>query len=365
MKIHSKDKLILKQEKMTSHTFNRIWHTRPINHLLYWALYILVGSYLFSYQQNFPYLFYLLNLVVHLPVLLLYTYSVIYGLVPNFLLRGRYLLFISLLATFTAAASLLKLCVSRNIYYALFIPHALHPAEWYTLDAFLINLLWMVGPTVLFAMFKYYKDWIQSRNYSNETERKRLATELQVLKGQLNPHFLFNTLNNLYSLAVVKSDKTPAVVAKLSEMFHFIIHECNTTEVPVSKELKLIENYIELELIRYTDRLTLKFDKDIDNPNYPVPPMLLYCFVENCFKHGSSPDPGSPWIKISIQVSNNNLVFEAVNSIPGNYRGKNADGVGLMNSKRRLELLYPQHHRLLIREDQGEFCVHLEITRTP
>ncbi len=340
-----------------------MFQIRPINHLIYWVSFVLIGSYIFSYQQNFPYVFYLLNLLVHLPVLILYTYLVIYLLVPHFLLRGKYISFFGLLVGVSALASILKLYISKNVYYALFIPKALHPHEWYSLDSFLVNMLWIVGPALLFAMFKYYKDWIKSQDISREAERKRLATELQVLKGQLNPHFLFNTLNNLYSLALGKSDKTAVVIAKMSDMFHYILYECNATEVPVSKELKLIEDYIELEQIRYSDRLSIKFDKKVENKNYLIPPMLLYSFVENCFKHGSSQDPDLPWIRISLHVKNNHLSFEARNNVPNNYKSTKTEGVGLLNGKRRLELMYPGNHQLIIHEENNEFYVKLDITK--
>ena len=348
---------------MTLSAINRVFQIRPINHLIFWVSFVLIGSYIFSYQQNFPFIFYLLNLLVHLPVLVLYTYLVIYFLVPRFLLRSRYITFFGLLTGVSAFAAILKLYISKNVYYALFIPKALHPHEWYSIDSFLVNMLWIVGPTILFAMFKYYKDWIKSREISQETERKRLATELQVLKGQLNPHFLFNTFNNLYSLALGKSDKTAVVIAKMSDMFHYILYECNATEVPVSKELKLIEDYIELEQIRYSDRLSVSFDKKIENKNFLIPPMLLYSFVENCFKHGSSQDPDLPWIRISLHVRNNHLMFEATNNIPKNYKATNTEGVGLLNGKRRLELMYPQNHQLIIREENNEFYVKLDITK--
>ena len=347
---------------MTFNTLNRILQIRQVNHLIFWISFIIVGSYLFSYQQNFPFVFYLLNLLIHLPVLLLYTYFVIYKLVPNFLLRGKHIHFFFFLACSSAIASLLKLFVSKNVYYALFIPNALHPHDWYTVDSFLINMLWILGPAILFAMFKYYRNWIRSQDISRETEQKRLETELQVLKGQLNPHFLFNTLNNLYSLALSKSGKTAIVISKMSGMFHYILYECNAIEVPVSKELKLIEDYIELEQIRYSERLSIQIDKKIGNSNFLVPPMLLYSFVENCFKHGSSPDPDQPWIRISLTVRDNNLTFEASNSIPTNKLA-NAEGLGILNSKRRLELIYPQNHKLIIREENHEFFIRLEIAK--
>jgi two-component system LytT family sensor kinase len=348
---------------MTFSSLNRLLQIRPINHMIYWVLFVLIGSFIFSYQQNFPFLFYLLNLLVQLPVLVFYTYFVVYVLVPYFLFKGRYFTFFGLLATVSGLASLLKLFIGKHVYYALFIPVSLHPKEWYTVDSFLMNLLWIVGPTVLFAMFKYYKNWIKSQDITNEAERKRLASELQVLKAQLNPHFLFNTFNNLYVLALNKSDKTPAVIAKISDMFHYILYECNATEVPVSKEIKLIEDYIELERLRYSDRLSINFIKEVDTYNFLIPPMLLYSFVENCFKHGSSPDPNMPWIKISIRIKNSRLVFEASNSIPSpnNLKGDITFGLGLSNTCRRLELIYPKNHQLVIRKEKNEFIVKLDI----
>lgn len=348
---------------MTFNALNRLLQIRPVNHIAYWTLFVTVGSFVFSYQQNFPYIFYLLNLLVSLPVLILFTYLTLYKLVPLFLLKRKYLLFFCFLAGSSALAALLKLLLSRHVYYALFIPKALHPTDWYSTDAFLINMLWIVGPAVLFAMFKYYKDWIKSEDIAHEAERKRLATELQVLKAQLNPHFLFNTFNNLYALALIKSDKTPVVIAKMSNMFHYILYECNATEVPVSKEIKLIEDYIELEMLRYSDRLSVRFEKEIDDYNQLIPPMLLYSFVENCFKHGSSPDPDMPWIKIILRVSKHLLTFETANSMPatGHPNGEGSVGVGLLNIKRRLELIYPKCHSLEIRKENQEFRIKLEI----
>jgi LytS/YehU family sensor histidine kinase len=233
------------------------------------------------------------------------------------------------------------------------------------MDIFFLNLIWILGPAILFAMFKYYKNWMNSQTVANEAERKHLASELQLLKAQLNPHFLFNTFNNLYVLALQKSDKTPAIISRMSDLFHYILYECNATEVPVSKEIKLIEDYIQLEELRYTDRLSITFEKDIDNPDCLIPPMLLYTFIENCFKHGSSPDPGSPWIKLLIRVRNNSFEFEASNSIPpANWNDNEIKGgVGLSNIKRRLELIYPKNHQLDIRKENGIFFIRLLIQK--
>jgi len=356
--INSKDMLI--------NSINRFFNKRPVIHVLFWMIFVLVGSFVFSYQQNFPYGFYLINFLVHLPLFLIYTYGVIYFLIPRLLLNRKYGLFFPTLIFITGMAALLRIGVSRYIYFALFIPEVLYPTAWFNTEIFLINIFWIVGPAIVFAMFKYYKNWLNTQTLANEAERKQLASELQVLKAQLNPHFLFNTFNNLYVLALQKSDKTPEVISKMSDLFHYVLYECNSIEVPVSKEIKLISDYIQLEELRYSDRLSIQIKKEIENAEFLIPPMMLYTFVENCFKHGCSNDPDSPWIILSIKVTENNFEFRASNSIPRMvYSGKEREGgVGLANIKRRLELLYPKNHRLEIRKDDREFVVRLEIQKT-
>lgn len=348
---------------MTLRTLYQLVIKRSTIHILYWSIFVLVGSFIFSYQQNFPYSFFLFNFLVHLPVFLLFTYGVIYYLVPSFLLKGKYLSFFSSLAVAIAIAAFLRILVSRYVYYSLFIPEVLHPKVWLSVEIYFLNLIWIIGPAVVFAMFKYYKNWISSQSLANEAERKQLMTELQVLKAQLNPHFLFNTFNNLYVLALQKSDQTPVMISKMSDLFHYILYECNAVEVPVSKEIKLINDYIRLEELRYSDRLSISFIKDIKQPDCLIPPMMLYTFVENCFKHGCSDDPGSPWIKLSIRVRDNRFEFEASNSIPeANCRKKDfSGGVGLKNIRRRLELIYPQNHQLKIWKEDCNFFVSLII----
>lgn len=338
---------------------------RPVLHLIFWTLFVVLGSFIFSYQQNFPYSFFLLNFLVHVPVFILFTYGVVYFLVPKFLLNRKYWQFFTVFVLATGVAAFLRILVGRYIYYALFIPEILRPKEWINAGIFFLNLIWILGPAIVFAMFKYYKNWINSQTIANEAERKQLSSELQVLKAQLNPHFLFNTFNNLYMLALQKSDKTPVIISKMSDLFHYVLYECNSVEVPVSKEIKLIGDYIHIEELRYSDRLSITFEKEIDNPDCLIPPMLLYTFVENCFKHGCSNDPGSPWIKLMIRVHNNSFEFEASNSIPQKTgRGNEiAGGVGLANIKRRLELIYPKIHRLEIWKDDNVFNVRLLIQK--
>lgn len=348
---------------MLFNDINQVLNKRPVFHVLFWILFVLAGSFIFSYQQNFPYSFYLLNFLVHLPVFIFYTYVVVYFLAPKFLLNRKYWQFFATLILATSIAAFLRILISRYVYYALFIPEILHQKEWINAGIFLLNLIWVLGPAIVFALIKYYKNWINIQAIANEAERKQLSSELQVLKAQLNPHFLFNTFNNLYVLALQKSEKTPIIISKISDLFHYVLYECNATEVPISKEVKLISDYIQLEELRYSDRLSIIFVKEIENSNCLIPPMLLYTFVENCFKHGCSNDPRTPWIKILIRVRNNQFEFETSNSIPLTdcQNEEIVEGVGLTNVRRRLELIYPKNHQLEIKNKDCVFYVHLVI----
>jgi hypothetical protein len=347
----------------TLRSIYRFLNRRLVIHTMFWSLFVIAGSFIFSYQQSFPYIFFFINFLVHLPVFMLFTYGLVYYLVPNYLLISKYGQFVLLLFLSAITAALLRILIGRYVYYAFFIPKVLHPDEWLNTNIFLVNLIWIFTPAILFSMFKYYKNWISSQALANETERKHLASELQLLKAQLNPHFLFNTFNNLYVLALQKSDKTPMVISKMSDLFHYILYECNAVEVPVSKEIKLIDDYIQLEKLRYSSRLSVKFEKDIEFDDCHIPPMLIYTFAENCFKHGSSPDPGKPWIRLFIKVRRNLFVFEATNSVPASngIADSVVDGVGLSNIKRRLELIYPKRHELVIQKENGQFYVRLVI----
>lgn len=338
---------------------------RLVIHIVFWTLYVLVGSFIFSYQQSFPYFFYLINFLIHMPVLAFFSYSLVYFLVPRYLLNHKYWQFLLALMISIVVGTVMRIFIGKYVYYALFIPKVLHPGEWFSISIFLVNMMWILAPAILFSMFKYYRNWINSQALAHEIERKHLAAELQVLKAQLNPHFLFNTFNNLYLLALQKSDKTPMVISKMSDLFHYILYECNAVEVPVFKEIKLIDDYIQLEKLRYSSRLSVSFEKNIESGDCRIPPMLIYTFVENCFKHGSSPDPATPWIRLYVKVNKNLFEFEAANSIPAaNCQSDSiVDGVGLSNIKRRLELIYPKRYELEIRKENCQFFIKLVIYR--
>ena len=188
---------------------------------------------------------------------------------------------------------------------------------------------------------------------------------MAILKGQINPHFLFNTLNNIYSLALKKSELTADAVVKLSEMLDYLLYECNAQMVDVKKEIKLIQNYIYLQKIRYGGRLDIQFKAENIN-DQKIPPMIILPFIENSFKHGAGNQSNKVWIKIHMGVENNCMEFNIVNSKSHQKKAarKHAPGgIGLENVKKRLGLLYQNEYSLVIEDLSDTFSVKLSIPK--
>lgn len=230
----------------------------------------------------------------------------------------------------------------------------------------LLETNFMVGIAVA---IKLIEKWVDQQNEKHEAEKQNLKSELNILKAQLHPHFLFNTMNNLYALSVENSSKTSEGIAKISDLLRSVLYECDETEFELAKEINLIDNYIGLEKMRYGDRLDVSFEKKGNPEGHRIAPMLLFTFVENCFKHGSNPAPDKSWIKLRLVSENDRIVFEAFNSKPEETfqipksKGHGASGVGLNNVRKRLEILYENHYSLSVTEEKNSFKLNLEIWR--
>ena len=190
---------------------------------------------------------------------------------------------------------------------------------------------------------------------------EKLQAELQALKNQIHPHFLFNTINNLYALARVKSDKTAPVALQLAQMLRYILYESNQKTVPLQQEIKLLEDYIALEKLRYDDdRLRVNFQVSSDNSEQTIAPLLLLPLVENAFKHGVSEQYDNAVIRITIVLKNNILEMNIENTLPEEPVYE-APGLGQKNMRRQLELLYPGRHTLEFDRDQEKFRARLVV----
>ncbi|GAA4114804.1 hypothetical protein GCM10022393_14580 [Aquimarina addita] len=226
-------------------------------------------------------------------------------------------------------------------------------------SVFLSKCILYLTPTALLLMFQFYKN---QQNFLKLNEQKKVA-ELTALKNQLNPHFLFNTLNNLYALALDKSDKTPEVIERLSDILDYMLYRCDDTYVPIHKEIQLIENYLSLEKVRYGKRAFITFDHHIDQ-EVTIAPLILLTFVENAFKHGVSQELKQCTIIISMTLKDSYIVFSIFNSKPkngvGNQQKKDAS-LGIKNVKQQLELLYSNAYDLQVLENEDSFEVMLKL----
>lgn len=303
-----------------------------------------------------------------LPVVMSAVYFNMYFIVSRYLLTKKYKLFFIL---FLLSAIVFTIFLRIELYYIV-VP-TLYSAEivdsYYTVGFFRISYLFSHFVSIYMvvvgaAFIKLLIQWYNSKHQNELLARENLETELKFLRAQVHPHFLFNTLNNLYALTLKKSDKAPETVLKLSELLDFMLYDCNTFKINLEKELRLVKSYIDLEKLRYDDSLSVRFDIYGDISKIEIAPLIILPFVENCFKHGISEQPGNSWIKISLDVNNKSLLFLAENSkSPGSKEDDKGykEGIGIENVKRRLQLLYPGKYKLEIKNDNHIYSVKLEL----
>ncbi|RYY53427.1 MAG: two-component system sensor protein, partial [Chitinophagaceae bacterium] len=190
-------------------------------------------------------------------------------------------------------------------------------------------------------------------------EKGKIQAELQVLKAQLHPHFLFNTLNNIYSLTQQIPNPASAMILRLSDMLRYILYSGSRDLVPLEGELKMLDDYIKLEALRYDQSLDLSIEFP-SNPDVSIAPLLLLPFAENAFKHGASKMIERPWISLRIELKDRQLSMVMVNGFdPGAVQ--DSGGIGIANVKKRLEHLYPGKHTLQLRSEEELFYVNLTI----
>lgn len=227
-------------------------------------------------------------------------------------------------------------------------------------SGFLMVLFYIITSTAL----KYSAEGIKNRYAFQEIEFKQLQTELSLLKSQINPHFFFNTLNNLYALSLAKSDEVPSVILKLSDLMRYVLETSKKKFVGLESEIEFLKNYIELEKLRLENNCDITFNVSGDISNFSIAPMLLVPFVENCFKHGVSASKETEFINIDAKLSGSQFTFSCENSKPVNgiSNTEKSHGMGLSNVKRRLELIYPGKHELDIINERDIFKIKLGLT---
>jgi two-component system, LytTR family, sensor kinase len=207
----------------------------------------------------------------------------------------------------------------------------------YALNTFM-DLLFVLGVAVGMQQYSLNR---QNQEKEKMLIKEKLETELNFLKAQTNPHFLFNTLNNIYYLARSKAESTPEVVMQLSKLLRFMLYESQQHDISLSREVKMLQDYLDIESIRYDERLDIRFEHELDDDETRIAPLLLMPLVENAFKHGAGQSTGATHIHIHLQVKNQQLKFLVENSLEESPVQEPREGIGIKNLRRRLELMYP------------------------
>lgn len=341
-----------------------------LKHVLFWVmvyLYFVLSVNNISSFGGYRFLFESYGVIV--VVQMITAYVCIYWLIPKFLNQKKTGLFIwwmfVLLAVLFAVYQAVKTYYFDVEYFDTYNEvQRQYAVESYGkrltyFSVFLSKIILYLTPTALLLMARFYKN---QKKFLQLNEQKKIA-ELTALRNQLNPHFLFNTLNNLYSLALDKSDKTPEVIERLSDILDYILYRCKDDYVPVQKEIELIENYLSLEKVRYGERVSVRFAHAIPI-EVNIAPLLLLTFVENAFKHGVVQELGSAEINISLTMDAKNVLFSVSNSKPSTAVEKTmekGEPLGLKNVIQQLDLLYPNAYELTHDDQKSNYTVVLKL----
>ncbi len=297
-----------------------------------------------------------------------YAYITIFLLIPEFLLKKKILWFALLFLLVGVALSSLKLVVSDRIFYSAISPENIQRSGIMNLRFILVNTKDMSFIVALFCIGKYVKDYLYTERVRKKLEIQNREAQGKLLQSQFDPHFLFNTINNLYALSLLNPVKTRDVIEKIKIVLGYIIEDSQKDFVELEDEILLVENYIQLEQLRYGKRLKVEVQTNGELKLMKIPPMILFFLVENCFKHGSSLDAGTPWIKIEVSTEPGKIRIRTENSKPKSIiksDTKENGGHGIKNLRKRLEIIYSEDgFSLHIENGETTFKVELELTET-
>ncbi|WP_431127278.1 sensor histidine kinase [Flagellimonas flava] len=341
------------------YTKNRIYY-----HLLFWLGYILFFTVFWgSYEDNYFDQF--LQVLFLLPWKIIPTYITLYYLMPKYLYHKKMGMYILLTVILAISMAMIDRYMTWRYIYQWFYYDEGHWKDpvWY-FPKILNSLIRVYTPVFVAMSIKLQRFFYQKDQINKALEKEKVETELKFLKAQIHPHFLFNTLNSIYSLSLAKSTKTPDAVLGLSKFLDYMLYDCNDKFITVDKEWEQLMNLVELERLRYGDQLSISATIKDDNKESLIPPLLLLPFVENAFKHGADSLLTDSWIKIDLKLENQQMQFMVENSKATTDLEENLDSdknIGLKNVRRRLDLFFPEKHELKILEEPDSFLVKLEI----
>lgn len=324
-------------------------------HIGFWLAYLLLYTYLSGrYDMQFGAAF--ISELVQLPAKILATYLIFHwlelvqGQMPRLLWRSALVI--------VGATFMNRVWMYFCLYPAFYKQH--YTMQFWDVDRIIFTAIDIVTAVAVATALKLTRFRLESRNREQQLLQEKLQSELQFLRAQTNPHFLFNTLNNIYAMARRESPQTAQLVMRLSKLLRFMLYECSKPTISLADEVKVIQDLIELEKLRYGARLDVQLEAQIDDPTQPIAPLLLLPFVENAFKHGASENRFLTNIQICLQLQNKILSFQVRNDKePSEII--NTSGLGLQNVKRQLDLLYSNAYKLEIENRSDIFCITLKL----
>ncbi|MBL7472388.1 sensor histidine kinase [Robertkochia sediminum] len=335
------------------------WH-----HIIFWVIYFLFNTIRWGFYYD-DFLFSLKGNLLEFPIHILICYTTIYYLIPRFIPSKRYFSFFAIVIGMVIGMMYLKFeltyhLISKNVW-----PEGPEYTDTLTPNYLITITMGEIYVLSFVTAIKVTIEWLKENQRAKVLQREQLETELLFLRSQISPHFFFNTLNNIYSLTMEKSDKAPEVILRLSDLMRYLLYQTKHHKQPLKQEIECIHNYLELERLRYGDQVQVKMNVEGDPDNKTIPPMLLISFVENSFKHGAAKNLQRTDIHINFQITKNELLFKVTNTLPperSRSSGRNSEGIGLKNVKKRLELSYtPGTYELNNCIKDKEYSVTLKI----
>lgn len=328
-------------------------------HLALWS-FVLIFLMLYQGLES-GFLFVLINNVIIVSFYVAIVYFNMYYLIPEYLVKNKLLIY-----GFLLVVSCLVITPLREIFlYFLYEYVGNKNAQDILLANLSFHFLLIFLVVSVSTLVKIVSDWIRHSRERQELQTRTMQSELRFLKSQINPHFLFNTLNNLYALTLKKDDKAPEIVIKLSEMMRYMLYECNEKRVPLQKEINYIRNYLDLEALRQGKDVRIDFEVNGKVTDQQIAPLMFIPFLENSFKHGLNHSITKGFVKIVMNVDEQEVNFNIENSKAGRLvlptSGKSG-GIGLVNVRRRLDLLYSEQYDLTVEDTPNTYAANLLLT---
>lgn len=351
-----------KQSSINSNTIREI---KLKHHIIFWSIYFIFntlrwGSYFNDYSYSIK------TNLIGFPIHMTLCYLNIYVFMPKFVFKKKYVTYVS----FLILSLFMMLLVKFNLTYYL-VSENVWPEGTEVISKLTLNysIDMMIGELYVITFvtaIKITMDWLKEHKRLTDLEKLQLETELLFLRSQISPHFFFNTLNNIYALSLENSKKTPKIIIKLSELMRYLLYETKKKKQSLEKEIICIQNYLDLERIRFDEKLEVNMTISGDIKNKKIAPILLLSFIENAFKHGANKNIGKIRIDIDFNIIENFLYFRIANPIPTETKYEQqlnkSSGIGLQNVKKRLALGYKtDEYNLDIKTIDSLFIVELKI----